>query len=186
MRRTKNRLVLALVIALSVAVGFFLGVSLPLVISTVVGSPVCVGEEWGGHSASFTSENYVEDPRHTLLKEARENVMRVCSAQLAERRDLTTPAASALVESLWQIADKVSEQAVDVIEAKDLRPEDRPDLYATFGQSCMLAVEKTYFQGKGDSVHLPTNRERRAPPVEAFLDGKGNGTGFPVNGREPQ
>ena len=146
-----NRLVLALVVALSVAVGFFLGISLPLVISTLVGGPVCVGEDWGGHGEIYTSENYVEDPRLTLLTEVRENVMRECSAQLAERQGMTKQAALALVESLWQVADKVSEQAVDVIEAGDIPPEDRPYFYTRFGQSCMLAVETTYFHGQGIS-----------------------------------
>ena len=36
--------------------------SLPLVISTVVGGPVCVGEVWGGHGEIYTAEHYVEDP----------------------------------------------------------------------------------------------------------------------------
>ena len=140
-----NRLVFALVIALSLAVGFFLGMSLPLVISTVVGGPVCVGEDWGGQGEIYTSEHFAEDPGLTLLMEARENVMRECSAQLAARQGLTTLAASALVESLWQVVDKVSEQAVGAIEASDIQPEDRPDLYTRFGQSCMMAVETIYF-----------------------------------------
>ena len=181
-----NRLVLALVIALSVAVGFFLGISLPLVISAVVGGPVCVGEDWGGHGEIYTSEHYVEDPRLRLLTEVRENVMRECSAQLAAKQGMTTPAASALVESLWQIADKVSEQAVDVIEANDTQPEDRPDLYTTFGQSCMLAVEVTYFRGKGGGVHWPTNGENGATYIEDLFVREDNGTGFPVNGQEAQ
>lgn len=181
-----NRLVIALVIALSVAVGFFLGVSLPLVISTVVGSPVCVGEEWGGHGVIYGSEEHAEDPRLTLMAEVRENVIRECAAQLAERQGLTTPASSALVESLWQIVDKTMEQALDVIEANEMQPEDRADLYATFGQSCMLAVETTYFHGDGGSVGWPTNRERGAPHIEEFVDGKDTGTGFPVNGQEAQ
>ena len=83
--------------------------SLPLVISTVVGGPVCVGEDWGGHGEIYTAEHYVEDPRLTLLTEVNRNVMRECSAQLAASQGMTTPAALALVESPWQVADKVLE-----------------------------------------------------------------------------
>ncbi len=181
-----SRLALGLVIAMSVAIGFFLGISLPLLISTVVGGPVCVGEDWGGHGELYVSEVHADNPRFTLMVEVRENVLSECSAQLAERQGLSTTAALALVQSRWQMVDLIAEQAVEAIEANDMRSEDRTHLYAAFGRSCMEGAEVLYFGGQGGgSVHWQPNREPGTPYIESRPE-KGNGAESTVYGPEGQ
>lgn len=166
-----SRPILALVIALSIAVGFFLGISLPLLIATVVDGPVCVGEDWGGHGEIYVSEDHAEDSGHLLMAEARENVQRECTEQLAQRQGLPTMAASALVQSRWQLVELFVEQAAEIIEANDLQSGDRTELYAAFGRSCMQGAEVLFFGGKdGGSVHWQPNRDSDAEQIEPVFE----------------
>ena len=166
-----SRPVLALVIALSVAIGFFVGISLPVVISTVADGPVCVGEDWVGHGEIYVSEHDAEDPGHLLIAEARENVQSECTEQLAQRQGLPTMAASALVQSRWQLVELFAQQAVETIETNDLPSEDRTELYAAFGRSCMQGAEVLFFGDKdGGSVHWQPNRDSDASQIEPVFE----------------
>lgn len=166
-----NRFALVLAIALSAAIGFVLGASWPFVTSTVEERPARSGEGWESHGMIYVSEQHAEDPNLTLKAEVRKNVLRECSAQLAERHGLPAAAASALVQSRRQIVDLMVEQTVEVIESHELQAADRTELYAAFGRGCMQAADVLYFGGKGGgSIHWQPGREADAPHVEPLTE----------------
>lgn len=181
-----DRVVLALVVALSVAVGFFLGMSLPFLISAVAGGPMGVGNVvWGGDGVLYGPAHHAEDPGLALEAEVRDNVMRACVAQLAERDGLTTLAAGALLESVWQIVEVNVDGAVEIVAAGAMQPEDRTELYATFGRACMQVVEMVYFGGDGASVQWPPPGEPDAPHVDS-LDQRGARADVAADGPDGQ
>ena len=137
----------------------------------VVDGPVCAGDGWEGHGEIYVSEDHAEDHGHLLMAEARENVQSECSAQLAQRQGLPTMAASALVQSRWQLVELFAQQAVKIIEANGLQSEDRTELYAAFGRSCMQGAEVLFFGGKdGGRVHWQPNRDSDAQQIEPVFE----------------
>ena len=115
------------------------------------------------------------DPHGRLNREVRDRLRRECEAQLAARQELTDAAASALVSAHWPVEERISvHEVVRIIESEGMKPEDRSELYETFGRFCAQGVEMTFFEGEGASFHWPPRQPGKPYLESLYVDKDGN------------